>query len=43
MYWVYGGSYSSGYPIIYGPERIGDVADVVLVVVNYRLGPLGNL
>lgn len=26
-----------------GPERLGDVADVVLVTINYRVGYLGFL
>ena len=43
MFWVYGGSFFSGFNSIYGPERIGDVADVILVAVNYRVGVPGNL
>ncbi|XP_068989555.1 juvenile hormone esterase-like isoform X1 [Neodiprion pinetum] len=44
MVFFYGGGYVSGsfLPTSYGPEYILD-KDVVLVVFNYRLGPLGFL
>ena len=32
----------AGTQIKMGPERLGDVADIVLVAINYRVGPLGN-
>ena len=41
MFWVYGGAYYSGSNNLYGMERIGDVADVIMVAVNYRVGTLG--
>ena len=41
MFWVYGGAFYSGSNNIYGMERIGDVADVIMVSVNYRVGTLG--
>ena len=41
MFWIYGGAFSSGSNNLYGMERIGDVADVIMVAVNYRLGALG--
>ena len=42
MFWVYGGAFYSGSNNLYGMERIGDVADVILVAVNYRIGALGT-
>jgi carboxylesterase type B len=42
MFWVYGGAYYSGSNLLYGMERIGDVADVIMVAVNYRIGTLGT-
>ena len=41
MFWIYGGGFSAGSNNLYGMERIGDVADVIMVAVNYRLGALG--
>ena len=41
MLWIYGGAFYSGSNNLYGMERIGDVADVILVAINYRLGALG--
>ncbi|TRY61736.1 hypothetical protein TCAL_13366, partial [Tigriopus californicus] len=44
MVWIHGGSFNSGAatPRVYGPEFLLD-KDVVLVTINYRLGPLGFL
>ena len=44
MVWIHGGGFTtgSGNPDMYGPEYIMD-AEVVLVTLNYRLGPLGFL
>ena len=42
MFFVYGGGYKAGTQYKMGYERLGDVNDVVLVAINYRLGPLGN-
>ena len=41
MVWIYGGGFYSGSNNLYGMERIGDVADVIMVAVNYRIGTLG--
>jgi poly(3-hydroxybutyrate) depolymerase len=43
MVWLHGGAFSfgSGNTEIYGPDYLME-GDVVLVTVNYRLGPLGN-
>ena len=43
MVFIYGGGYKAGTQMKMGYERLGDVNDVVLVAVNYRLGPLGNV
>ena len=43
MVWVYGGAFYSGSNNLYGMERIGDVADVILVAINYRIGSLGEM
>jgi len=41
MVFVYGGGYKAGTQLKMGYERLGDVNDVVLVAINYRVGPLG--
>ena len=40
MVWFHGGGFTSGQASMYGPEHLLD-RDVILVTVNYRLGPLG--
>ena len=42
MVWIHGGGFfaGSGNPDIYGPEYFMDY-DVIVVSVNYRVGPLG--
>lgn len=43
MVYIYGGGFFSGSPtvLMYGPDFLLD-KDVVLVVINYRVGPLGK-
>lgn len=43
MFFIHGGAYAvgSGSEADYGPELLLD-KDVVLVTINYRLGPFGN-
>jgi carboxylesterase type B len=45
MFWIHGGAWymgsGNGETEIYGPELIMN-KDVVLVTINYRLGPFGN-
>lgn len=41
MFFVYGGGYHGGTMLKMDQARLGDAADVVLVTVNYRVGPLG--
>lgn len=41
MFFVYGGGYTGGTMLKMDQARLGDVADFILVTVNYRLGPLG--
>lgn len=44
MVWLHGGGYSfgSGNTFLYGPDYLV-AEDIVLVTLNYRLGPLGFL
>lgn len=44
MFWIHGGGFSagSGSKEIYGPDHLVD-KNVILVTINYRLGPLGFL
>lgn len=46
MVWIHGGSFATGSgngeTDIYGPAYFLD-RDIVLVTINYRLGPLGNI
>ncbi|XP_069699397.1 venom carboxylesterase-6-like isoform X2 [Periplaneta americana] len=42
MVWFHGGGFVSGAGSFYGPEHLLD-EDIVLVTVNYRLGPIGFL
>ena len=42
MVFIYGGGFKAGTQEKMGYERLGDVNDVVLVAVNYRVGPLGE-
>ena len=43
MFFIYGGGFNAGTQMKMGYERIGDFSDVVLVAINYRLGPFGNI
>ena len=42
MFFIHGGAFMAGTQLLMGPERLGDVADVVVVSINYRVGPLGK-
>ena len=44
MFWIHGGGFFAGSasPDFYGPEHFLD-HDIILVTINYRLGPLGFL
>ena len=42
MYFVYGGAYYSGTQIKMDAERLAEVQDVIVVAVNYRVGPIGK-
>lgn len=43
MVWIHGGAFTKGSNStkIYGPEYFL-IEDIVLVTINYRLGPLGK-
>ncbi len=43
MFWIHGGSFSGGYGEIGNDlARLGDAADVIVVAINYRVGPIGE-
>lgn len=44
MFWIHGGGYAfgSGNTFLYGPDFLV-AQDVLVVTINYRLGPLGFL
>lgn len=42
MFYIHGGGWLSGSGDLYGPEYLLD-RDVILVTLNYRLGPLGTV
>ena len=42
MFITHEGAFMAGTQLLMGPERLGDVADVVIVAINYRVGPLGK-
>jgi carboxylesterase type B len=41
MVWIHGGSFTLGHAYVYQADRFME-HDIVLVVIQYRLGPLGN-
>ncbi len=41
MVFVHGGAFMSGDQVMYDHARLGDAADVIVVSINYRLGPIG--
>jgi len=43
MFWIHGGSYKTGSATNYDGIPLADRGDVVVVIINYRLGPLGFL
>ena len=42
MFFIYGGSFTSGVHVKHSAHRLGDVEDIVHVAINYRVGPLGK-
>ena len=42
MFWIHGGAFSLGRALEYQPNRYME-HDIVLVEIQYRLGPLGAL
>jgi carboxylesterase type B len=42
MFFVHGGAFYAGTSLMMDAARLGDVADVVVVSVNYRVGSLGE-
>ena len=43
LFFIYGGAFVSGFQLRSGPERLGDVEDVVIVTTNYRVGSFGEM
>jgi len=43
MFWIHGGSYKTGGANRYNGIPLGNRGDVVVVIINYRLGPFGFL
>ena len=43
MFFVHGGAFQAGTNMGMDASRLGEVADVIVVSINYRLGPLGFL
>ena len=43
MFFVHGGGFSAGTQIQMDAARLGEVADIIVVSISYRLGPLGFL
>ena len=42
MFWIHGGGFSLGHALEYLPNRYME-HDIVLVAIQYRLGPLGEI
>ncbi len=42
MVWIYGGSFTSGSSTLYNATQLVLAGQLVLVTLNYRLGPFGN-
>lgn len=43
MVWIHGGSFQSGGTILYDASTLASFGDVVIVVIQYRLGVFGFL
>lgn len=43
LFWIHGGSFTSGAGSDYDPSRLVETNRIIVVTVNYRLGPLGFL
>ncbi|XP_052086543.1 neuroligin-4, X-linked-like [Mytilus californianus] len=43
MIWIHGGAYQIGQSSIYSGENLVNYGDVIVVTINYRLGPFGFL
>ncbi len=42
LVWVHGGGFTGGDSVKNDISRLGEVEDLIVVTVNYRLGPLGE-
>jgi para-nitrobenzyl esterase len=43
LFWIHGGSFTSGAGSEYDPRRLVETNGIIVVTINYRLGPLGFL
>jgi para-nitrobenzyl esterase len=43
LFWIHGGSFTSGAGSDYDPRRLVETNGIIVVTINYRLGPLGFL
>jgi carboxylesterase type B len=41
MFFIHGGGFEAGTQLLMDASRFGEVADVIVVSINYRLGPIG--
>ena len=42
MFFVHGGAFYAGTQMMMDAVRLADQADVIVVAINYRLGPFGE-
>jgi len=43
LFWIHGGSFTTGAGSDYDPQRLVETNRIIVVTINYRLGPLGFL
>lgn len=43
MVWIHGGGYSIGSGAAFNPSKLVSIGDVIVVTINYRVGPFGFL
>ncbi len=43
LFWIHGGSFTTGAGSEYDPRRLVETNEILVVTINYRLGPLGFL
>lgn len=43
LFWIHGGAFETGAGSFYAGDDLAELGDIVVVTINYRLGPLGFL